>query len=260
MNHKDKLHGEVETMTRLFNLGAHVAIEMLEDGQLPFDEWYGAVTKKGDISTTPTNNLRLIWIWDSLRQDADLKDFLKDLSPAGMQWNRHSGPFLVLQRDSWLLIGLQHTPASTLLSSRSGPPEDEKVSIQLLDDLLMRPGRNDHLECSDCKCLLQLRVDVVYSTEREMDILGVKYEQIVSLREGVIQVLAPSINHAYTIASRRLEPERRSHSGNIYEHVVYVGDRGRFLLGDIRLAVEIGEWGSQVRPDLNSSDDLLFPK
>ncbi len=259
MNNKDKLHDEVETMSRQFSLGAHIAIEMLKDGQLPFDEWYKKVTLEGDIAITPLNNLRLIWIWDTLRKDQNLKDVFQDLSPAGMRWNRNSPPILAMKKGSWFLIGLSRNAASALLFPPRKPPQEELVVFQLLDDLFMQPGRNDRLECCDCPCLLQLRPDEVYTKERESDIMGIDMEQIKFLGKGVIQVEVPSINQAYTVASRRLEPKRRSHGGNVYEHVVYADEQRDHRLENIRLLVELGEWGTPSPPRTNSSNLPLFP-
>ena len=259
MQDKDKLFEEVEIMTRLFNKAAHLAVEMLKDGQLPFDAWYSEVTSTGDIPRTTANNLRLIWIWDSIRQDPILKDVFQDLSPAGMRWNRNSLPFFVMKRESWFVIGLSRSDASGLLSPNNKPPQEEHASFQLLDDLYMRPGRNDRLECCGCSCLLQLRPDEVYTKERELDILGVGVEQIRFLDTSIIQIEVPSINQAYMVASRRLEPDRLSHGGNIFEHVVYVGDQVRYRLEKIRLAVELGEWEVPNPPPATLSDPSVFP-
>lgn len=256
---KNELHDEVETMIRQFGLAAHVAVEMVKDGQLSFDSWYEEVTKRSEFSKSSKDDLRLIWIWDSLRQDPVLKHVFQNLSPAGMRWNRESGRFFVLKRGSWFVVGLQQNSAGVLLFPGNKPPKDELAAIQLLDDLYLRPGRNDRLECCECHCLLQLRPDEVYAKEREMDILGVANEQIKLLDYRLIQIEVPSLNQAYTIASRRLEPERRSHGGNIYEHVVYVGDQKRYRLEDIRLAVELGEWGSTAPTHVTSSEHPLFP-
>lgn len=249
MNDKNKAHDEIETMIRQFGLGAHIAIEMMRDGQLSFDSWYEEVTKSSDFSKSPTDNLRLIWIWNSLRQDPALGDDFRELSPAGMRWNRNSQPFLVLKRHSWLVIGLSQNAVSGLLSLKNKPPQEELASFQLLDDLRMRPGRNDRLECCEVPCLLLLRPNKIHAKVRELDILGVAIEQIKFLDNGLIQIEVPSINQAYTVASRRLEPERRSHGGNIYEHVVYVGNQVRHRLEDIRLAVELGEWKEPPNPE-----------
>ncbi len=246
-------------MIRQFEMAAHVAVEMLKDGQLSFDAWYEEVTQQGGFEKTPGNNLRLIWTWDSLRQDPVLKNEFQNLSPAGMHWNRNSQPFLVLERDSWFVIGLSRNGAGGLKSSRNKPPQEELAAFQLLGDLSMQPGRNDRLECCDCPCLLQLRPDQVYAKEREMDIMGVRIEQIMHLGNSLILIEVPSINQAYTVASRRLEPKRRSHVGNIYEHVLYVNGPKRCRLEDIRLAVEIGEWRLPSAPKI-TSEHPLFPE
>jgi hypothetical protein len=257
---KNDLHNEVEKMIRQFEMAAHVAVEMLKDGQISFDAWYEEVTQQGGFEKTPGNNLRLIWTWDSLRQDPVLKNEFQNLSPAGMHWNRNSQPFLVLERDSWFVIGLSRYDTGGLTCAGNKPPQEELAAFQLLGDLSMQPGRNDRLECCDCPCLLQLRPDQVYAKERELDIMGVRIEQIKHLGNRLILIEVPSINQAYTVASRRLEPERRSHGGNIYEHVVYVGENQRRRLEEIRLAVELGRWKLPSSPQESSSNYSLFPE
>jgi len=59
---------------------------------------------------------------------------------------------------------------------------------------------------------------------------------------GIVNVRVDSLNQAYTVSSRRLEPERRSHGGRTYDHVVHATETKRTRLEDIRLKVETGRW------------------
>ena len=57
----------------------------------------------------------------------------------------------------------------------------------------------------------------------------------------IVQV--DSLNQAYTVAARRLQPERRSHSGRIYSFFLFVAEDGSTqLLERIRAKVEEGTW------------------
>lgn len=259
MDDKESIHKEVEKLVCLFQTAAHIAAEMIANGQLSFDDWFDEV-KKYDAGGSFFDSLRLqtrsIWIWNSLRRDPGLQQFFESLSPAGVRWNRDSDPMLVIKRNDWFVIAFQ---GGSCLSANAKPPSQEPAAFVLLDDLFMRPGRNDRLECCDCRCLLHLRPEDIYPIEREIDILRVDREQIIELDEGLIKIEVPSINQAYTVASRRLEPDRRTHGGNVYEHVVHVGNAARNRLEAIRLSVELGEWPLPTDRSQSSYQYPLFP-
>jgi hypothetical protein len=60
--------------------------------------------------------------------------------------------------------------------------------------------------------------------------------------EAHIHVNVKSLNHAYTKASLRLEPNRRSHGGRVYDHVAYKTDKGFIPLETIRNEFEEKMW------------------
>ena len=67
-------------------------------------------------------------------------------------------------------------------------------------------------------------------------------EDRITLGKGIVTVRVDSLNQAYTVSSRRLEPNRRSHGGRTYDHVVHVGQGTRTPLETIRQRVENDEW------------------
>ena len=143
----------------------------------------------------------------------------------------------------WLWESLRRAPSLRHLSHNS-PATEERVSVLTEQPLRMRPGKHDRLECSDCKSIVSIRVAQTFEVEREADIMRIEADRIV-VEERLIRVHVDSLNQAYTVSSRRLEPKRRSHGGRTYDHLVHVGRWKRMPLENIRCLVESGQW----RPD-----------
>ena len=55
---------------------------------------------------------------------------------------------------------------------------------------------------------------------------------------GLVRVQAKSLNQAYTIASKRFEPGRRSHGGRVYDRALYMDGDRLVLLEDLRWQLE----------------------
>ncbi len=240
---KEALHELADRMAEQFQLGAHVAIGMLDEkGHVVFNTWKSRVLEAGLFSDSTSDDLRLIWIWDTLRQDSALRDVFKELSPAGMEWNRFSRPMFTLPHGSRFVIGVEPEASGELLFPSAGDFGEASASFQIDDDLYFRPGRGDRLECSPCEGTLYLRVAQTHAAEREMDILGVERDQLLAIEDKTLQIRVRSLNQAYTVASRRLEPNRMTHGGSAYEHIVYVDGQRKLKLEEIRRAVELGLW------------------
>lgn len=105
----------------------------------------------------------------------------------------------------------------------------------------MRPGKGHRLECCDCRSEVTITVDKILSLEREADIMRIEQDRV-ELGKGYVKVVVDSLNQGYTVASRRLEPQRRSHGGRTYDHLVHIGNEKRTRLEDIRQLVESGAW------------------
>jgi len=70
-----------------------------------------------------------------------------------------------------------------------------------------------------------------------------KLERInVTVQRNMVMVWVRSLNHAFTVTSRRLQPHRRGHGGRIYDYIAW-RDRNRWIsLEDIPREVEAGSW------------------
>ena len=71
--------------------------------------------------------------------------------------------------------------------------------------------------------------------------MRIDVERII-VEKDVVTIRVDSLNQAFTVASRRLQPERRSHGGRIYDHIVHVRGHVRTRLEEIRRKVESGSW------------------
>ena len=127
----------------------------------------------------------------------------------------------------------------------------------------MRRGKSGRLECCPVGATLTYLVEDLHSLQEEADLIGVSssWLQIEACSHpaftGQVYVEVRSLNQAYTLASRRLQPHRRSHTGNIYDKISWTPPTAEpLLLGEVRLLVESGEWNKkrqQVAPALNQA-------
>jgi len=158
-------------------------------------------------------------------------------------------------------------PAGSMLSieldyeHRARPPE-----VRLRASLSMRRGKSGRLECCPVGAILTYRVEELHSLQEEADLIGVSssWVRIEACSHpaftGKVHVEVRSLNQAYTLASRRLQPHRRSHTGNIYDKISWVPPTAQpLLLEEVRLLVESGEWNKkrqQIAPALAQSPGL----
>ncbi len=195
----------------------------------------GASTEEG-IAT----NERLKWLWDALRTEPELKQKFGMLPPAAAPWAGTKERFEIFGPKEWFVIGLKSEAVVELMKYPHRSPSEETVCVQTLDVLRMEP-KGKRLKCCDCRADVTIRVGKVYTVAREADLMEVKEDRI-SLGDHFLKVRVDSLNHAYTVSSRRLEPDRRAHGGSTYDHIVHVGQGTRTPLETIRLQVENGDW------------------
>lgn len=74
------------------------------------------------------------------------------------------------------------------------------------------------MECCDVPTKLYLRLPGEPSKEQEALFFKV-HEKDIEIDKNAVIVDAKSLNHAYTKASLRLQPNRRSPGGKMYNHV-----------------------------------------
>lgn len=118
--------------------------------------------------------------------------------------------------------------------------------ITLRSALMMQPGKAAarRFECGDGECELDIRVEKPGTAEQEAVLMKLKLDEV-KVKDGRVIVHARSLNHAYTVASRRLQPHRRSHGGRAYNHVAWCKGNQWVTLENIRCAVESGTWEAE---------------
>ncbi|MDB4367981.1 hypothetical protein N9Z38_00465 [Mariniblastus sp.] len=244
-NQENQFGAELDRAMDLFSVGAGVLFEMQRDGNregsIRYKEWAASLRELGNLDPSLTTNENLKWLWESLRTTPNLVDWFGKLPAAGLPWTNKKHQFDVFQPGEWFVIGMKGREINDLLQGTNRSAQDERVSVQTNETLRMRPGKGERLECCDCKSEVTIRVTEVFSLDREADLMLIEKDRI-SISPGIIKVQVNSLNQAYTVSSRRLEPERRSHGGRTYDHVVHVSQRKRTRLEDVRKQVESGEW------------------
>lgn len=253
---KDQIQTSIDRTAHLVFVGASLLMAMLSDddanGPVSFQDWADSVRSSPELGSEATTDNHLHWLWDMLRTAPDLKETFAMATAARRQRGEQIDVF---HPGDWFVIGMKRGDVAQMLQRRGGLPQEERVSVRIQEQLRMRPGRGDRFECCDCKAEVVIRIPDIFPVAREADIMRVEVDRI-ELGEGFVTVQVDSLNQAYTVASRRLEPERRSHGGRIYDHVVHVRGNERTRLEVIRQQVECGSWQTPQAVGGDSTGDL----
>ncbi len=240
--HEDAPEIYASRLGTLFVAGITVLNSMVQKGEpLIFHTWSALFGEITEVDATFRTETQRKWLWDAIRTEPSFKSRFGELPATTVPRRKKEQPFRVFHTGQWFVIGMKRAEVAALLKATNGAPGDARVSVWTKESLDMKPGKGDHMECCDCGATVTIRVNEVYSVDREADIMRIDSSHI-KVSKGNLTVEVDSLNQAYTISSRRLEPERRSHGGRIYGHVVHVAGTKRTLLGDIRQKVETGTW------------------
>jgi len=130
---------------------------------------------------------------------------------------------------------------TTLYVQIAGLPASAWPEVVLDEQLGMQRGKSGRLECSKVKGRLILTGLSVLSVGEEANTFRVQDDCVELLGKGEVQVKVVSLNQAYTFASRRLEPNRMSHTGRIYSKMYLTRDEfGGCSLDRVRAEVDAG--------------------
>ncbi|MBL8818721.1 MAG: hypothetical protein JNL58_22020 [Planctomyces sp.] len=244
--HSRYFSDSLDTTAQLLCVGARVLHDMTSSSEEPpvsFRDWVFVLRESPELQKTFTSDQHMIWLWESLRAAPDLRSFFGRLPSALNPWTSEDDIFDVFEPGERFVIGMTEAEVARLLKPPELIAEAERVCLKTQERLQMRPGKGHRLECCDCRSEVTIYVDKVLSLEREADIMRVEQDQV-ELGTGYVKVLVNSLNQAYTVASRRLEPQRRGHGGRTYGRLVHIGINKRTCLEDIRTCVESGSWPS----------------
>ena len=108
---------------------------------------------------------------------------------------------------------------------------------------MMGPGKaaSRRFECRDVTTTVEIPVVKAGTLDQEAELLKLERVDVV-VHTQVIMAWVRSLNHAFTVISRRLQPHRRSHGGRIYDHIAWRKNNQWISLEIIRREVEAGKW------------------
>lgn len=115
------------------------------------------------------------------------------------------------------------------------------VLIRTQQELTIKRGKSGHLEWGFVKCDVWIPVRQPRAPEIESAALGEAVEDI-QVYPHALRGTVNSLNEAYAVASRRLEPLRRSHNGNVNDCLVWTDREHAVPLGSVRDAVHMDIW------------------
>ena len=189
---------------------------------------------------------KLKWLWETLSSEPDIhKTFGSRIISLDEEWKKLDSTecLPVKSRFGIFLKGFRKYGYPALPIPKVIKPDAEAL---ILEPLYMKPGKARRLECCDVSTKLEISLPNVGSKEGEAIAFKVETDDI-DIEKNCAKVSVRSLNHAYTKASLRLEPHRRSHGGRVYEHVALIDENGDFIpLEKIRDEVEKRLWSELI--------------
>lgn len=232
-------------MAQLLLLGGFELERLAKGGpaRVAFRVWSDAVCKAGAPAGIVPTGEQLSWLWEALITEPRIREEL--------------GTRLLLREDEWkqqfpvpvfsdgTVLGVFLKPFSTrdMRTSCVAPEIPPAATITLRNTLRMAPGKaaSRRFECEDVDALVAIRVANPGPPAQEAILLKLEPEDVVVNKDSVTAPVR-SLNHAYTVTSRRLQPHRRGHGGRAYDHIAWLDDGRWVSLEAIRRKVEQGNW------------------
>jgi len=210
-----------------------------------FVEWSKLIwAARGEHSDLSAD--QLIWVWDTLTMEPMIQKALGEkLVPLDEDWRKLDAIKVLPARSRFgIFFKAFRYYGQPVLPLRSALIPDAEAEV--LTDLYMKPGKGRRLECQDVLTGLELRIKELGSKAAEAAALKVP-EKDIEIIDGRLFVRVKSLNHAYTKASLRLEPHRRSPGGRVYDHVALKEKGGYVALEEIRAKFEKALWEKLVK-------------
>lgn len=232
-------------------LSGGVQLETLTRGREPisFNVWVEEVWRDVSRRGLPLSREHAEWLWEALTNEPRIaKEWGTRIVSADEQWFEQN-PVQVLKAGENL--GLFLKPFSSFGSPVLPlPPEAQPQGrIKILGVLNMKPGKvaSRRFECGDVECVVVIEVDKPGTVEQEAVLMKVEPGDV-TVDGTRVTVCARSLNHVFTLVSRRLQPHRRSHGGRAYDHVAWRSNNQWIPLEKIRCSVEAGTWKTETSP------------
>ena len=203
---------------------------------------YGGPERYCRVKDSLSDN-QLEWLWEALTTEPTIqREFGARILYREDEW-KSQNPVPVLNSGHVLGVFLKS------FTSFGWPVLQVPAQVQpdgwitLLSILMMAPGKSKsfRFECRDLKAAIEARVPTASSLEEEAVLMKLESKDI-SVKGGILTGTVRSLNHAFTVISRRLQPNRRGHGGRIYDHIALRQNDKSIPLEDIRCEVEAGKW------------------
>ncbi len=208
--------------------------------RVTFNAWAQAVRMESARRGMEIAPEQLRWLWNALKSEPATSSSFGHL----MEASDDSPPVRVLPKGSRFVIKLSRItvgfdPPTYDPSLRRKP----SAEVILEEDLYMKGGKKNHLECKPGKARLRMWIYSDIGTKLEEAAKMKVKPNAVTIIGDEVTVMVTSLNQAYHKASLRLEADRLSHGGRSYDALTWVGPQDKqILLGRIREQVENGEW------------------
>lgn len=188
---------------------------------------------------------KLKWLWESITKEPGIKNYLGSrLISLDDEWKKIE-PFERLPANSHFAIFFKNFQSYGLPVLPFLKEVNPDAEAEILEPLYLRPGKARRLECCDVQTRLEIHPNTLGPVNVEAAALKVEIKDV-TIRKGCIDVKVKSLNHAYTTASLRLQPTRRSHGGKIYDHIAYKDGKDLIPLEKIRSDHEKQLWDKMI--------------
>ncbi len=238
------LNGHGRNLAQLLLIGG-VQLETMAQHveRVTFNVWSAEVKKDAEKRGLVLKHGQVEWLWDALTLEPRVaRELGSCILSRDEEW-KNQEPIAVLKAGEEL--GLFLKPFSSLASAWAPVSSTQcpQAIIKLCATLKMVPRKMvaRRFECCDVECVVEITVDEAGTIEQEEALMKVEPGDV-TIAESRVIVKVLSLNHAYTVVSRRLEPHRRSHGGRSYDHIAWCHDNKWISLESIRCDVEAGDW------------------
>lgn len=211
---------------------------------LVFATWKAHVQHAASDFDMTASDEEWAWAWESLRRSSSAAKRFGKLRAALVRWKTPNERFDCLPSGAEFGVAIKQSELVILRELLSEKTVSPSVMVKTLAPLRLKPGKANRLDCCDVSCVVTITVSLAFTIEKEADLMRVELSEVEIIDKTTVLVKAKSLNQAYTLASRRLEPTRRGHGGRIYDRFVYIdrANNASCLLDDIRSKIENGTW------------------
>jgi len=222
---------------------------VFQEGTIPSKTWEGRIFLRNMLADQP-NKKELNWLWDTIRSFPNISTENLKIPDYGVTYYPDHKEHHVFDEGQTFFISFKRLKPNIIRSYENNDHTKDPI-ITLKQPLKMRRGKAGRLECCNVAAEVKIHLDknilnenIIKDVNRQAGIAGLAPD-LVSHMNNFSTFTVTSLNQAYTVASRMLEPERKSHGGRCYDHLVCVLNDSYKGLEEVRREVESGSWPPQ---------------